>query len=131
MIAALFFVAAPALAPFTVAYTAPFHGAPCTQFAGWESFTLANNQANAPDDATTTDPGAGVWQLAAGGVITAAGNLDNLTIPPVYRVTDSVPADLQEVVLQVAVLLNPMNWSSFTLTYLDTAGTPHTLGPTT
>src|SRR5258706_8642950 len=131
MIAALFFVAAPALAPFTVAFTAPFHGAPCTQFAGWESFTLANNQANAPDAATPRDRGGGVGRPPPGGVPPAAGTLDNLTIPPVYRVTDSVPSDLQEVVLQVAVLLNPMNWSSFTLTYVDTAGTPHTLGPTT
>ena len=132
MLTSLFFVvASSALPPFTQGYTAPFHGAPCTQFAGWESFTLPNNAANAPDDPATTAPGAGVWQLAAGGVITSAGNLDNLTIPPVYRITDSVPADLQEVVLQISANLNPLNWSSFTLGYVDGGGVPHTVSPTT
>ncbi len=128
MTAALFFCV---LAPFSIGYTASFHGAPCTHYAGWESFTLPNGAANAPDDAATTAPGAGVWQLAAGGVITAAGNLDNLTIPPVYRVTDSVPSDLQEVVLQVSASLNPLDWSSFALSYVDTGGVTQTLGPTT
>jgi hypothetical protein len=127
----LFVVAVPALPPFTVGYSAPIHGQPCTHFAGWESFTLPNGAANAPDDAATTASGAGVWQLAAGGVITAPGNLDNLTIPPVYRVTDSVPADLQEVVLQISANLNPLNWSSFTLGYVDTGGVPHTVSPST
>jgi hypothetical protein len=127
----LFVVSACALPPFTVGYTAPFHGAPCTHFAGWETFTLPNNAANLPDDPATTAPAAGVWQLAAGGVITAAGNLDNLTIPPVYRVTDSVPSDLQEVVLQISANLNPLNWSSFTLGYLDGGGVPHTVSPST
>ena len=126
----LSFVAA-ALPPFSVSYTAPFHGAPCTQYAGWESFTLPYNASNQPDDFATTDSTAGVWQLAVGGVITGAGNLDNLTIPPVYRVTDSAPGDVQEVVLQVSVLLNPMNWSSFQLTYTDAGGVSHSLAPST
>jgi hypothetical protein len=120
-----------ALPPFSVGYTASFHGAPCTHFAGWESFTLPNNAANAPDDPATTDPGAGVWQLAAGGIITGTGNLDNHTIPPVYRVTDSVPADLQEVVLQVSMNLNQLGLSNFSLTYIDLSGAPHTLPSST
>ncbi len=127
LVAAL--LAAPAAASFTVNYTPPFHGAPCTQFAGWESFTQPNNVLNTPDDPASTATGAGVWQLAAGGVITGAGNLDNLTIPPVYRVTDSVPSDLQEVVLQLSMQLNPLSLSAFSLTYLDGLGSPHTLAP--
>ena len=126
---ALALSAAPASASFTVNYTPPFHGAPCTQYAGWESFTQANSAPNAPDDPATNDPGAAVWQLAAGGVITGAGNLDNLTIPPVYRVTDGVSSDLQEVVLQVSANLNPLSLSAFSLTYVDGLGTPHTLAP--
>ena len=47
-------VASTAAAAFTVNYSPPFHGAPCTHYAGWESFTQANGAANAPDDPTTT-----------------------------------------------------------------------------
>ncbi len=123
-------VASSAVASFTVNYSPPFHGAPCTQYAGWESFTQANGGANAPDDPTTTATNAAVYQLAPGGIITAAGNLDDDTVPPIYRVTDVVPADLKQVVLQVSINLNPMNWSSFMLTYMDGGGMPHSLAPT-
>jgi hypothetical protein len=123
-------VASSAAASFTVNYSPPFHGAPCTQYAGWESFTQANGGANAPDDPTTTALNAAVFQLAPGGIVTSAGNLDDDTVPPIYRVTDTVPADLQQVVLQVSINLNPMNWSSFTLSYTDAGGTLHTLAPT-
>ena len=119
-----------AAASFTVNYTPPFHGAPCTHYAGWESFTQANGATNAPDDPTTTATNAAVLQLAPGGVITPAGNLDDDTVPPIYRVTDVVPADLKQVVLQVSINLNPMNWSSFMLTYTDGGGMPHSLAPT-
>jgi len=64
-------------------------------------------------------------------VITGAGNLDNLTLPPVYAITETVPGDAREVVLQVCILLNPINWNSFTLTYTDGLGGTHVLLPTT
>jgi hypothetical protein len=35
-----------------------------------------------------------VWQLAPGGTVNASGNLDNLNVPPLYRVTDTVFGDL-------------------------------------
>ena len=120
-----------ALAQFTVNFVAPFHGAPCTEYAEWESFTQANLLPNAPDAPATTSPDAAVRQLAPGGVITAAGNLDNLAVPPVYRITESAPGDVQEVVLQVSILLNQMNWSSFALSYTDSGGVVRTLAPNT
>ncbi|MBK7644454.1 MAG: hypothetical protein IPJ19_15660 [Planctomycetes bacterium] len=125
--AAFVLSAAPPPPPFTSVFVPPFRGAPCTQFAGWESFTQPNNAPNSPDDLSTTDAGAAVWQLAAGGVLLPNGNLDNQTNPPVYRVTDSVPADLQEVVLQVSMNLNQIGLTNFTLSYTDAAGTLHTL----
>jgi hypothetical protein len=122
--------AAPVAPPFSSSYTPPFHGGACTAFSGWESFTQPFNASNAPDDPNSTATTASVMQTVAGGVITAAGNIDNLTNPPKYRVTDSVPADLQEVVLQVSIQLNQMNWSSIGLTYIDASNTSHTLAPT-
>ncbi|MBI5364555.1 MAG: hypothetical protein HZA53_15365 [Planctomycetes bacterium] len=120
-----------ALAQFTVNYVAPFHGAPCTQYAAWESFAQANLLPNPPDDPTTTSPSAAVYQLAAGGVITGAGNLDNLTIPPVYSITESVAGDAQEVVLQVCLLLNQMNWNSFVLSYTNASDVVQSFVPNT
>ena len=116
--------------PFSSSYVPPFHGAACTDYCGWESFTQANNVGNAPDDPNSTTTTPAVLQTALGGVITPQGNIDNVTVPPKYRVTDSVPADLQEVVLQVSILLNQMNWSSIGLTYVDANNTSHTLAPT-
>ena len=131
-IGALAALLAPAAsASFTVTFSPTFHGAPCTQFAGWESFTQPNGGANAPDDPTTTSSGAAAYQLATGGVITAAGNLDNHSVAPIYRITDVAPADLQEVVLQVSMDLNPVDWSSFSLVYLDGGGVPQAVAPAT
>ena len=36
-----------ALAQFTSTYSPPFHGQPCTEFAGWESFTSPDTLPNA------------------------------------------------------------------------------------
>ena len=129
MISALLCIAA-SLPPFTIGYTPPFHGAPCTQYAGFESFNTPVNGPNFPDDPATTDLGAAVWQLMAGGVITSAGNLDDLTLPPSYRVTDSTPSDAQEVVLQVSGLLNPIPFQLVQLEYFGPSGLPISVIPT-
>jgi hypothetical protein len=116
--------------PFQSSYSPPFHGAPCTQFSGWESFTQASGGANAPDDPNSTTTNSAVIQTVAGGVITAQGNIDHLTQPPHYLVTETAPADVQEVVLQVSILLNQVNWSNVTLSYIGPGGMIHSLSPT-
>ncbi len=129
---ALSVASAPAAwASFTVTFVAPFHGAPCTEYSAWESFTQPNLLPNSPDDPTTTSPDSAVLQLTPGGVITSAGNLDNLTSPPSYRITDTVPADLQAIFLQVSTNLNPFDWNNVQLHYLDTGGGLHTFLPNT
>ncbi len=124
-------VAAPiAWSQFTVIYAPPFRGAPCTEYSGFESFTQAFNAPNAPDDPATTSPDTALVQLVAGAILTAQGNIDHLTLPPAYRLTDSVPNDLQEVVLQVSSLLNQFPWSTVVLKYVDGSGATQTIAPT-
>jgi hypothetical protein len=120
-----------AVMPFSISFTAPFHGQPCTAYSAWESFTHPDTLPNPPDDPTSTTTASAVLQTVPGGVITAQGNLDHLTLAPHYRITDTVAADLQEIVLQVSVSLNQMPWGNVTLTYLDGGGTPHVVPPST
>jgi hypothetical protein len=124
-------VAPLAAAPFTSTFSPAFHGQPCTEYAAWESFTNADTLPNAPDDPTTTSPDAALLQLTPGAVITTAGNIDHLSQAPAFRISDSVPGDLQEVVLQVSINLNPYNWSTAVLKYLDGGGMPQAVAPTT
>src|SRR5436190_7645470 len=120
-----------AVAQFTSAYSPPFHGQPCTEFAGWESFTNPDTLPNAPDDPTTTSPDAALVQLTPGAVITTAGNIDHLTQAPSFRITESVPGDALEVVLMVSINLNPYDWSTALLRYVDGGGMPQVVAPTT
>jgi lysozyme family protein len=115
---------------FQSSYTAPFHGQPCTLYSGWETFTQANGAANAPDDPNTTSTTSAVYQTVPGGVITGAGNIDNQTSPPNYRIAETVPADLQEVVLQVSINLNQVNWANVRLSYVDAMSVTHLLPAT-
>jgi hypothetical protein len=115
------------LLPFQSSYTAPFHGQPCTAYSGWESFTQPYNANNAPDDPNTTATGSAVLQTVAGGVIDGSGNIDNYTSPPNYRITDTVPGDLQEVVLQVSIKLNQVPWANARLSYVDAMSVTHML----
>ncbi len=124
-------VAAPiAWSQFTVIHVPPFRGAPCTEYSAFESFTQAYNAPNFPDQPGTTSPDTALVQLVAGAVITAQGNIDHLSLPPAYRLTDSVPADLQEVVFQVSSLLNQFPWSTVVLKYVDGLGVTQSVVPT-
>ena len=116
-------------AAFTSSYVAPFHGAPCTEYSAFESFTQAWNAPNFPDDPATTSPDTALVQLVQGAIITPQGNIDHLTLPPSFVLSDSVPADLQEVVFQLCILLNQFNWTSVVLEYTDAGGTLHSIAP--
>ncbi|MEO6709634.1 MAG: hypothetical protein ABI054_02740 [Planctomycetota bacterium] len=117
--------------PFSVSFVAAFHAQPCTAYSAWETFTHADTLGNAPDDPLSTTNVPAVFQLVPGGVITSGGNIDHLTQPPQYRITDNVPADLQEIVLQVSINLNQMPWQQLSLTYFDASGVAHSIVPTT
>ncbi len=118
-----------AWAAFTSNYVASFHGAPCTEYSAFESFTQANLLPNYPDDPATTSPDTALVQLTPGAIITPQGNIDNLVLPPSFELTDSVPSDLQEVVFQLCILLNQFDWTSVVLEYTDAGGTVRTIVP--
>lgn len=130
-VAAVGALAAVARASFQVTHVAPFHGQPCTEYAGWETFTYAYNGPNMPDDPASTSTDSVLEQLDPGGIITAQGNIDDPTAPPSFRLTDSVPGDLQELELQVSINLNQFDWSTFMLTYVDAASVTHSIAPNT
>jgi len=118
-----------AWAAFTSNYTAPFHGAPCTEYSAFETFTQANLLPNYPDDPATTSPDTSLVQLVPGAIITPQGNIDHLVLPPSFELSDSVPDDLQEVVFQLCVLLNQFDWTSVVLEYVDAGGMVRTIVP--
>src|SRR6185503_11069079 len=91
-----------ASAGFTNPYVPPFRGAPNAQFGAWESFTVPSGGANLPDDPQSTTTQASVEQLLGGAVITGGGNIYHPTALASFRFADSVPADLQEVDLQIS-----------------------------
>lgn len=114
---------------FASAVTPTFRGAPCTEYAGWDMFTVAYNGANVPDLATSTS-GAGLTQLIPGAIITGSGNIYHPSQVPAFRLVDTVAIDVQEVVLQTATQGNPRNQGSFILSFVDANQQTIVLAPT-
>jgi hypothetical protein len=130
-IAAVAALAPAARASFQVTHVAPFHGQPCTQYSGWETFLYAYGASNVPDDPTSTTTVPTLEQLEANAFITAQGNIDDSVAPPSFRLVDTVPGDLQELELQVSINLNQFDWTTFMLTYVDGASVTHSIPPST
>ncbi|MFN0242910.1 MAG: hypothetical protein ACKVWV_08480 [Planctomycetota bacterium] len=130
--AALTLLVAPsALASFTSSVVPPFRGAPCSHYAGWETFSVPFGGTNAPEVAGTTGTGATLEQLLPGAILTSGGNIYHPFAATAFEVADVVPGDLQEVVLQVSTAGSPRNYGSFILIYQDAGGTQQVLAPTT
>jgi hypothetical protein len=130
-IAAFATLAPTASASFQVTHVAPFHGQPCTQYSGWETFLYAYGASNLPDDPTSTTSVPTLEQLDPNAFITAQGNIDDSVNPPSFRLTDTVPGDLQELELQVSINLNQFDWTTFMLTYVDAGSVTHSIAPST
>ncbi len=120
-----------AFSAFNNAYTPPFRGQVGTEFTGWETFTDAFPGPNMPDDPGTTSDTALLFQTTPGGILTSTGNIYNPAGASHFMIVDSVPEDLQQLVLQVSTAGTPLDYSSFTLSYFDGNGTQISLPPTT
>ncbi len=130
-IAVVAVVAPAALATFQVTHVAPFHGQPCTQYSGWETFLYAYGASNLPDDPTSTTTTPTLEQFEPNAFITPQGNIDDSVQPPSFRLRDTVPGDLQEIELQVSINLNQFDWTTFVLTYVDVGGVTQSVAPNT
>ena len=118
------FLAAAALvarAGFTNPFVPDFRGAPLTEYGSWESFTYAHTFSNAPDDPTSTSIDAGLVQLDTTAFLTT-GNIYSFSAPLRCVLSDSVPADLQELALQVSTKGSELDYANVRLEYLDAGG---------
>jgi len=111
-----------ASAGFTNPYTPAFRGGIDTQYGGWESFTIPSGGPNAPDDPQSTSSQAGFEQLVSGAIITGTGNIYHPGAAQAFRLADTVPADLQELFLQVSTEGTELAYTSAALHYVDGQG---------
>ena len=118
-------------APFNNSVVPPFRGGPCSHYAGWETFVSAFQGLNSPDVAGSTALGATIEQLLPGAIISTTGNIYHPFAATAFEVSDSVPGDLQEVVLQKSTLGSSRNSGSVVLIYTDGIGNQHVLAPNT
>jgi hypothetical protein len=118
-----------AYAAFNNAYTPPFRGQANSEYSGWETFTIPFNGPNTPDVAETSSDDATLTQTTPGAILTSTGNIYNPAGPSHFVLSDTLPADLQEVVLQVSVFGVPADYGSFILSYTDTSGQLVSLPP--
>jgi len=116
-------------AAFTNSEVPAFRGQANTEFAGWEVFTDPFPGDNQPDDPATTADDAVIAQTTPGALITSTGNIYNPAGAPHFVVSDNVPGDLQEVVLQVATQGTPLDYGSFVLTFAASDGSTQQLVP--
>jgi hypothetical protein len=119
-----------ARAGFTQSVVPPFRGAPCTRFAGWETFTQPHTAPNAPDVPWSTTQAPALTQLVPGAILTTTGNIYHPSQAPQFELGDVAGADVQEVVLQVSTFGNPPDGASFVLVHADGAGGEVVLAPT-
>ena len=122
---------ATALAAFTNPFVPAFRGSAQSEFAAWESFASAFGAPNAPDDPLSTALDARVEQLVPGAIDPGSGNIYHPSAPPRFRLTDTVPGDLQEVVFQVSTWGAEIVYRDVTLNYVDAQGQSRRLPPTT
>lgn len=116
--------------------TPAFRGAPNSEFAGWESFTIPVGGPNFPDSAATTTNDAVLIQTVApdfstppGILVTGAGNIysgfQNMNV----IIGDNAPAPLSTVWLQTRTLGSEWNYASIVLSYTDSQGQPQNIAP--
>ena len=110
-----------ARAGFTNPFVPGFRGTLGTEYGAWETFTVAYGGPNLPDDPQSTAPGASLEQLVPGAFLTG-GNIYHVTAATQFRVADSRPGDLREVVLQVSTWGAELHYASPVLTYVDGLG---------
>jgi hypothetical protein len=106
--------------PFMSSIVPPFRGQPHTEFGGWESFSCPSACPNLPDDPGSTT-GATLVQLDPSAFLTN-GNIYSFSAPLRCVIEDSVPADLQRVVLQLSTRAVVLNYASVKLEYVDPSG---------
>ena len=117
--------------------TPAFRGAPNSEFAGWENFSIPVGGPNFPDSAATTTNDAVLVQTVTpdfstppGILVTGAGNLysgfQNMNI----IIGDAAPAPLTTVWLQTRTLGSEWNYASILLSYMDSQGQMQSIAPT-
>ena len=118
-----------AYAGFNNSYNPPFRGQADTEYSGWETFTMPFNGPNSPDVAGTTSNDATLTQTTPGAILTSTGNIYNPAGASHFVLSDTLPADLQEVVLQISVFGVPADYGSFVLSYTNVSGQLVSLPP--
>ncbi|MFT4648200.1 MAG: hypothetical protein ACI9X4_001422 [Glaciecola sp.] len=111
-----------AAADFSSEAPPTWRGTPQTEFSGWEEFIVAFGGGNVPDVLETTSDDAFLEQLTPGAIITSTLNIYHPSGTPVFQLTDSVPSDLVEVVLQLRTFGNPLETATPVLNFLDGQG---------
>ena len=111
-----------AYASFNNAYTPPFRGQVNTEYSGWETFTIPFNGPNFPDVAGTSSDDAVLTQTTPGAILTSTGNIYNPAGPSHFVLSDTLPEDMLEVVLQISAFGVPADYGSFVLSYTDASG---------
>ncbi len=107
--------------------TPPFRGAATAQYAGWDVFTVAFGGVNLPDD-PASDLSATLEQTVPGAIITSTMNIYNPGSASAFVVDVVVAEPLKTAVLQVRSLGNPLDDTSFVLTY-DNGGVTEEVFP--
>jgi hypothetical protein len=126
---ALLAAAAVAAAAFTNPFTPPWRGTPHTEYAGFESFTSPVGGANLPDDPSSTSGDLTLVQLLPGAFLTA-GNIYQPAGAAQFRIDDTVPGDLQELLLQTSTKGSEIAYGQVRVRWTDAQGAPHSLAPT-
>ena len=118
-----------AYASFNNAYTPPFRGQVDSEYSGWETFTIPFNGPNLPDVAGTSSDDAVLTQTTPGAILTSTGNIYNPAGPSHFVLSDTLPEDMLEVVLQISAFGVPADYGSFVLSYTDGSGQLISLPP--
>ena len=107
---------------FTNALTPGFRGSANSEFSQWENFQVAFGGGNAPDDPASTSDDARIEQFTPGAIVTSTMNIYHPSATPVFVLSDTVPADAQEIYFQVRTLGNPLSVPGTSLEFLNSAG---------
>jgi hypothetical protein len=95
-----------------------FRGADSAQYAGWDAFTVPFGGVNLPDD-SATDLTSSLEQTTPGAIITSTMNIYSPAAVPAFVVAASAVDPVVEAVIQVRTFGNPLDGSTFRLTYLQ------------
>ena len=114
--------AASAQAEFTFGSAPAWRTQAQTEFSGWEEFTVAFGGGNVPDLLDTTSDDAVLEQITPGAILTSTGNIYHPAGTPSFIITDSVPGDLIEVVLQIRSFGTALETQSPALSFVNASG---------